>query len=361
MTMEPRVTLRCLIEDLTSGWTNADHQRAASSLGNLVSKHFADEISKSQLARHVRVFPRLNALSHPLLRHFSNHFTSEYDPSKLESISGLSNPHWWKQKTQQWRGAVTDHSSVSSDSAWLCAAGIRRDGDNSDFYKSFMYQVSNNGPSSFLPAKADKLLLEIDEKITAQDAWYLQIHCSTLALLAEARRHVGKTVTMEFTKPSRFSESEPIGSLSVSIIGRIKEGATELDEVFLAATILNEAEVASVDLAGQYARAAIDDDAEAWTSTTYVENSYAFSAIVPPSAIDNAELLETNHELPLDFQPLGLRIGLRSHYTYKDGIVNAQVEGSAIKSLCGYWFVPITDHENVEKCPRCVQRHKQLM
>lgn len=360
MALEPRVTLRCLVEDLVSGWTNADHYRSVLSLRELVNKCIAGEIPKSKLSHHVRAIPRLNSLSHPLLRHFTSYFTSDYDASKLESISGLSSPHWWKQKTQQWRGAATDHSSVSSDSVWLCSAGIRRDGDRSDFYRSFTKQVKKTGTSSFLPAKTDMLLLEIDERVTAKDAWILQIHCSTLALLAEARRHVGTTVTMEFSKPSRFSENEPIGKISVSIEERLKEDDAELDEVFLVATILNEAELDSVKLAGQYARAAIEDNAHLWVSSVYVENSFAFSAVVPPHAIEQAKLLEDNHELPIDFQPQGLRIGLQSHYTHKGGIVNAQVEGSAIKSLCGYWFVPIRDDENLEKCPKCVERHQQL-
>lgn len=367
MALERRVTLRCLVNDLVSDWTNADHYRSVQSLRDLVTQCLSGEVAKSTVSRHLRTLPRLNALSHPLLRHFSSYFGSDYDPSKLESISGLSDPHWWKQKTQQWRGAATDHSKVTSDSVWLCAAGIRRDGDISDFYKSFTRRVKNSGVDSYLPTDADDLLLELDDKATSFDAWVLQIHCSTLALLAESRRRVGETVTMQFPRPSRHSENkpssrsanEPIGEISLSIT-RIYEDGAELDEVFLVAKILNQAEVTSVDLAGQFARAAVQSDTQEWASTVFVEDSFAFSALVDPRAIEQAEHLETEHELPSDFQPTGLRIGLRSHYTQKNGIVNARVDGSAVESLCGYWFVPIKDHEHLEKCPRCVEQHQSL-
>lgn len=359
MAMERRVTIRCLVEDLVSGWTEADQYRSVQVLRDLVGRCIANDVPKSEVSRYLRALPRLNDLSHPLLRHFSNAFGPNYDATKLESISGLSKPHWWKQKTQQWRGAATDHSIVSADSVWLCAAGIRRSGDNSDFYKSFTRHVKNSGVDSYLPTKEDELLIELDEKATAYDAWVLQIHCSALALLAESRRRVGETISMTFSKPSRSGTKKTIGEISLSIM-RVTEDDVDLDEVFLVAKILDHEEIASVDLACQHARAAIQSDAQEWNSTVYVKDSFAFSALVDPEAIVRAELLETKHELPSEYWPQGLRIGLRSHYTRKNGIVNAQVEGSAIESLCGYWFVPTQDHENLDLCSECVERHESL-
>lgn len=359
MVVERHVTIRCLVEDLVSGWTEVEHFRSVQTLRELLSRCVEGNAPQSTVAHYLRTIPRLNALSHPLLKHFSSYFGSDVDATKLESISGLSNPHWWKQKTQQWRGAATDHSSITTDSVWLCAAGIRRKGDNSDFYTSFTRHIKNSGIETYLPAREDELLLEIDAKTTVYDAWILQIHCSALALLAESRRRVGETIKVEITSPSRTSANKTIGELS-SFITRVEEDGVILDEVFLVATILDRSEVMAVDIAFQHARSALQNDAEEWHSTPFGQDAFASSAIVDPETIERAEQLEKDHELPSSYLPQGLRIGLRSHYTRKNGILNAQIEGSAIETLCGYWFVPTKDHENVTLCPKCIERHETL-
>lgn len=359
MVLDRRVTLRCLTDDLVSDWADAAHHRAVKTVRELVSQCLVEEIPQSQIAHYLRSIPRLNALDHPLVRRFDNAFGPDYDPTSTESISGLTSPHWWKQKTQQWRGAATDHSIVGSDSVWLCAAGIRRDGDTSDFYTAFMRGIARTGPEPYLPTAEDSLVGEIDEKITAIDTWKMQIHCSALALLAEGRGKFSETFNLQFPGPSRGSNKRSIGELSMSIEAVDIDGE-ELCEVFLVAKILDQSQVKAVDVACQIARAALQSNAEEWHATTYIEDAYAFSALISPSSLVHAETLSREGNLPKDSQPGDLRLGIRAHYTRKHGIVSAQVDGSPVESLCGYWFVPIKDHENLETCNECSKRHSQL-
>lgn len=359
MVLDRRVTLRCMTDDLVSGWADAAQWRVVKIVRELAIQHSAKEIPKSKIAHYLRQIPRFNTLDHPLIQHFDGAFGPDYDATSTESISGLTKPHWWKQKTQQWRGAATDHSMVGADSVWLCAAGTRRDGDGGDFYKAFMRNVGRTGPTPYLPTTEDHLIGEIDEKITAFDAWKLQIHCSALALLAEGCLKSDETHSIQFTGPSRMSNKAFIGEFSVSIEVVNVEGI-ELCEVFLVATILDRSHIKEVDVACQIARAALQSDAEEWNATPYVTDAFAFSALADPRALSNAETLARKGTLPEECRPGGLRIGLRAHYAREQGIVSAQVEGSALLSLCGYWFVPVADPEKLEICIKCLERHGQL-
>lgn len=347
------------MEDLTADWDDANHHRHAKTLRALLSKCIAGEVPESSVAAQLRNMPRLNALDHPLVRHFDASFGRDQRSESRESISGLSAPHWWKQKTSRWRGAATDHSVVGPSAVWLCAAGIRRQGDADDFYAAFMRDVTRSGPHPWLPSAEDLLAGKVDDKILALDAWKLQIHCGALALLAEAVQSPGETSTLEFPAPSRASSKAAIGQISMSIESVDVDGV-ELGEVFLLASILNRKQIQAVDLAVQIARAALQSDAEVWHSTTYTDDSYAFSALIDPIARAHSEELARSGNLPAESVPGGLRIGLRAHYARKHGLVDAQVEGSSVLSLCGYWFVPTVDHTDLETCSECSQRHDQM-
>lgn len=359
MLLDRRVTLRCLVDDLTSDWDDANHHRYAKTLRALVNKCIAGEAPESSVAAQLRNMPRLNALDHPLVRHFDASFGLDQRSESRESISGLSAPHWWKQKTSRWRGAATDHSTVGTSTVWLCAAGVRRQGDTDDFYAAFMRDVTRSGPQPWLPTEEDLLAGKVEDKILALDAWKLQIHCGALALLAESLQSPSETFTLEFPAPSRTSSRAAIGKLSMSIESVDVDGV-ELGEVFLVASVLDRKQIKAVDLAVQIARAALQSDAEVWHSTTYTDDAYAFSALIDPAARAYSEELSRTGNLPVESVPGGLRIGLRAHYARKHGLVDAQVEGSSVLSLCGYWFVPTADHTDLETCSECSQRHDQM-
>lgn len=359
MLLDRRVTLRCLVDDLTSDWDDANHHRYAKTLRALVNKCIAGEAPESSVAAQLRNMPRLNALDHPLVRHFDASFGPDQRSESRESISGLSAPHWWKQKTSRWRGAATDHSTVGTSTVWLCAAGVRRQGDTDDFYAAFMRDVTRSGPQPWLPTEEDFLAGKVDDKILALDAWKLQIHCGALALLAESFQSPSETFTLEFPAPSRTPSRAAIGKLSMSIESVDVDGV-ELGEVFLVASVLDRKQIKAVDLAVQVARAALQSDAEVWHSTTYTDDAYAFSALIDPAARAYSEELARTENLPVESVPGGLRIGLRAHYARKHGLVDAQVEGSSVLSLCGYWFVPTADHTDLETCSECSQRHDQM-
>src|SRR4051794_19082472 len=94
-----RPTLRCLREDLVEDWDDIQ-QRAA-------------------LGTQPITLPAFDALNHPVVRHAAEVFPGGADvDARRETISGLSNPVWYKLKTGRWRGAVY----INDDGqAWICA------------------------------------------------------------------------------------------------------------------------------------------------------------------------------------------------------------------------------------------------
>lgn len=343
------------MEDLLADWDDADHLRAVKALRVVVARRIDDEVTDSDVADHLRNMPKSNRLGHPIVRQFDGSFGSESGDAVRESISGLTNPHWWKQKTQQWRGASTDHGVVGENAVWLCAAGMRRSGNDNDFYTAFLRDVRRVGPARWLPTTEDREVIRIEEKILALDAWKIQVHCGALALLGEALAEEGVARTFRFPAPALGVETEAIGEMTLRV-DVVQSEHEELVEAFLTAKILENSQRHAVDIAMQIARAALQSSAEEWLPSFYGAGIFSFCAIVEPTAREFAEELRSTGSLPEASKPGGLRIGLRAHYAARHGLIDAQVEGSSVVSLCGYWFVPTADHEKLETCAECEER-----
>lgn len=44
------------------------------------------------------------------------------------------------------------------------------------------------------------------------------------------------------------------------------------------------------------------------------------------------------------------------HYVNKTRLTSAFVQGHAVRAVCGFWFVPICEDDNLPICPRCEQQ-----
>jgi hypothetical protein len=56
----------------------------------------------------------------------------------------------------------------------------------------------------------------------------------------------------------------------------------------------------------------------------------------------------------------GLRLGTVAHYSPREQLTDATVDGVAVPALCGYWFVTMRDHEGLDVCPNCAAAHASL-
>ena len=134
-----RPTIRCLLDDLRSDLGNAD-QRSGLASGSL---------------RGLGKVP-LRTIDHPLLEKVT--MLSDRPIAELHErrILAVTDYVWYRVKAGHFRGAVwIDKPGVP----WLCAAGIRRDGDTSDFYADFERRCVS-GSDVFLPSESDSKRLD---------------------------------------------------------------------------------------------------------------------------------------------------------------------------------------------------------
>lgn len=355
MAFDRRVTLRCLIDDLTQDWDDVSEQRRVQELGDAAGQLVRGEARDSDVARVIRELPRLNLLGHPLVRGFDGAFQDDADTSRRESITGPRNPHFWKIKTSRWRGAATDHSIVGPDAAWLCAGGLRAGGDVRDFYNANAAALENEA-QRFLPDDRDRELIRVDQKVTRLDAWKLQVICTVLLLFADAARTGGPSGAARLLDPNGEQE---IAELMISTETITEDGDT-LTEVELDIRLLDHSQSRAVQLVSEIARAAVNDTAEAWVLLPVDDTRTTYRALPTDVAVAHAsKVLETGS---LDASEVAdrLRLGVRAHYAPVKQLVDAQVAGLAVLALCGYWFVPTADHASLPNCDRCSASHEQL-
>lgn len=149
MAVRARPTIRCLMEELASS-VEDPNQRSA-----LASRRLKD----------LGPAP-LDQIVHPLLVKATEQFVGrplrELHGLKISSVTDHS---WYRAKVGQWRGAV----SIDADGqVWLCAAGLRRDGDTADFYTSFE-QACETGSGPLLPTETDGRRLRLERVAAAEE------------------------------------------------------------------------------------------------------------------------------------------------------------------------------------------------
>ena len=52
--------------------------------------------------------------------------------------------------------------------------------------------------------------------------------------------------------------------------------------------------------------------------------------------------------------------GSMSHYSHRKNLAEGAIEGTAVRAMCGVFFVPIQDHQNLPACPNCKKRYAEL-
>lgn len=83
-----------------------------------------------------------------------------------------------------------------------------------------------------------------------------------------------------------------------------------------------------------------------------------YTNIAEPNAwtirISKLEALVADHELA-ESEP-----GQHAHYTHRQHLAGSTIEGRAVRALCGAFFVPTQDHQNLPPCLDCQVRFSQL-
>lgn len=328
MTIPGRPTLRCLIEDLEHDWIDATQRR-------LIVEGLLDELEIA-----------LHDLDHPTVRHLRDTFTgTDSSDAQRVSISGLTNPMWYRLKTGRWRGAVY----VDSDgTAWLCAAGLRRGGEAADFYSSFMDRIRTSGPQAFLPTDADRRHASRERAREQLRKWELSLHNASQAALRESVQ-TGHHSSMPVTS---LKDGSVIANALVELV-ELTEADGSLVEVTLEFCDIDWTATSQVERAQIVIMLAICDEPTVWRPG-HSRDSQVFSLYSSDGLDYLVERMQNESRAGLPAEPQ------LSHYAKKDLLLGSAVNGDAVATLCGVWIVQSCDAEQLPKCPACAEIHEQL-
>jgi hypothetical protein len=295
--------------------------------------------------------PATAQADHPLVGSFLAAFESDDAGIHRESISGLTNPHWWKQKVSRWRGAATDAEPIGDHEVWLCAGGLRADGDSKDFYAAFMEGIKHGGPERYLPTDADRLVQKVEAKVARREAWLQQVKLSAMVALHQTNKS-GLPQTIHVPAPAPAEVSVPLLHMTFEF-DRIASDEDELVELMLVVQIADHTRPMLATAALDAVRSVVEPVAEAWRVLPGKGSDQIWSALVPPEVLQHAGAAHDDGLLPEHVTATELTLGVRAHYTHKDGIVGAAIEGDAVRGLCGQWFVPTSAPDDLPVCPTC--------
>lgn len=352
--------MRCIVDDLHQDWKVANDQIRVVALRSLVNEVIAGTAKDSAVATVLREIPRLNRLRHPLIESFDGQFASEDDSATLrESISSVQDRAWWKQKfSSRWRGAATvlrPSTSGELETAWLGAAGYHRAGSSEDFYQWFERECAS-GSDKFLPQAEDLELVRIDRKISMLDAWKMQVHLSTLVLLANALES-GAAGPLIIRRPAE--ELDELLEVAISA-DRISDDEGEVVEVIVEIQMRTHEYSNLNDLATRVVTAAIDTDSLAWIAAPIGELAMSYRALADAEMIARADEARASGVIRPDEVPGKVRLGAIAHYAPRTGLTDATIEGEPVQAICGQWFVPMHDHEQLAVCLKCAEARESL-
>lgn len=329
MPWRARPTLRCLSEYLTDGWD--DHE------------HFRVTRSPSEDAP----LPSLSDLAHPVIQHAATLFSGD-DSSDVarESISGLTDPPFWKLKTGRWRGAVW---LDKQGQAWIVAAGLRRENESDDFYKSFMATVASSGAEPFLPTAADLRRLKIESVSEALADWERQLHTDTVNAAVAAG--AGDPQQMPV-----FSLDRSTTAANVEITIEVVKGdppEEDIAELTVVVEPINRSMKSLIERAEIVILSAISPQEQDWSQ------GYTAAARIY-SMTESSAVLRAGIQASAGRRPGLVIAGTTAHYTHRNGLTDCTIEGKAVKALCGAHFVPRQDFDSMPVCPLCAQIYKMF-
>lgn len=290
-------------------------------------------------------------LEHPAIKKAAEEFPGDISAGNgsHKYISGLIDPRWLAIKTQRFRGAVWEDPATGQ--AWLCDVGLRREGENEDFYASFMSAVQARGPEIFYPTEEDQQLLLRETTKAALDAWNRQVSEQASAACVDALTDhlvsyelLGPTGALlcEVTIAADQAEESDAGDGDVEILVELdwKDWAQHAAEGWVA----------------QLIQTSINPVEQEW-------RSYPINGKPNYSIVTTAALVRTCQEriLELPDTQLGISLpGVRAHHCNTTDISTSIVNGTAMKALCGTWFVYRQPGDDMPVCPKCESIYQRI-
>lgn len=326
-----RPTLRLLAEDLTSGWTSPRPRR-------LLEEGRLDELHP------------LSELPHPVITKAAESFG--VDPA-ADNHAGLivssTRLRLMEVRAGQWRGGVWEDED--SGVRWLVTAGLAKGEhqDHDDFYQRIQREDSGGSPAAWLPTEGDVRLLKRETAARLITVWELDIQEKLLSALRGI--HAGGAVRIDITHPVRALER--MCTLVIEVSCPRDEGY-QADEITV--EVLAERAYAGSDLIWQLTLRALITLSPPEQGWDRYKDTY--SNIGEPGYF--TERVSALEVLVADQALAESVAGSHAHFTHRLHLAGSTIEGTAVRALCGVYFVPTQDHESLPCCPTCQARLDDL-
>lgn len=326
-----RPTLRVLQEDLTSDWMSPQPRRALAE-GRLHDLH------------------PLSELPHPIIAKATDSFGADpADDNFVGPIASSNELNLWEIKQSQWRGGVWVDQETQV--CWLVVSGLAKGGhqDRSDFYKRVEREAQAGESNRWLPTKNDIRLLKQETAARLRTEWEIEIQREVMYALEGI--HEGGEWRVDIRHPVQGEGRLALVDITVT---PIREAGYKADEIVV--EILPEYSSAGSELLWTLATRlliTIDPPEQLWERF-----GDTYSNIGEPGAW---------HDRIVELRPLvedgclaTSQPGTTSHFAHKEHLAGKTINGEAVRSLCGTYFVPQQDHDALPRCLACEERIAEL-
>lgn len=326
-----RPTLRVLQEDLSADWGSPRPLRSISE------------------GRFIELHP-LSELPHPIISRAADSFGADpADDNFVGTIAGASRLRLLEIKKSQWRGGVWEDAQTQV--CWLVVAGLAKGDheDRDDFYKRIEREDGSGDLSHWLPTPDDVRLLKQETAARLRTEWELRTQESVHDALRVI--HAGGSQRIEILHPVPHRGS--IARLEITV-NAVRDVDYRADEILV--EILPEKGHAGTALLWQLTvrvLISIEPPEQAWDRF-----GDTYSNIGEPGAwahrLDSLGTLVARNQLAVS-EP-----GSISPYAHRDHLAGKTINGEAVRSLCGAYFVPTQDHDSLPPCVPCQERLAEL-
>ena len=316
-----RPTLKLLAE-LLEGWADPHEKRA-------IAERRWDDVQP------------LTQLSHPILA--KSRSLLDVEPVTDRIIACSHNLRLMEVRASQWRAGVwLDSEGVQ----WVVIAGLAKGGhrDHEDFYQRLERQCdTERGRKALLPTDEDTRLLKRETAARVLTDWELSVQALAVDLLAGALHHGCYRVVVPHP-----TKTIPLAEVELEFI--TGDGIEEFVLSFI-------------------------NNTRQGTHLAYVMERRLLISIAPPeqewdlaggiySAMEEsghcARQIERLRDASKERRLLDSARGHVAHRVHRRHIGDASVDGRAVRSLCGVYFVLLTDPETLPECEECAWRCTQF-
>jgi hypothetical protein len=292
----------------------------------------------------------LSALPHPIISKAVSSFGDDpADDNYVGPIASSTKMPLLEIKVGQWRGGVWHDRDL--DVCWVVVAGLAKGDheDRDDFYKCVARENDSGDPSRWLPTAEDTRLLKRERAAHLLIEWELAAQHKVL----DALRAVCNGGETRFEIPHPIPPHGRMATTTIAV-AEVREDGYEADEIVVITT--PEPRHAGSDLfwmINTRVLISLNPPEQGWDRVQYTYGNIAEPGYWAERAVE-LEYLVMRKALAESIP------GQVAHYSHREHIAGSVVDGTAMRALCGVFFVNTQLPDDLPPCPDCAARWNQL-